>query len=64
MNEKLQIKKLPKMNKTGKYVMLSVRINAGTAQRIEQIAKETNRSRNKVLNMMLEFGIERCEVTE
>lgn len=64
MDKKLQISKLPKIDKTGKYAMISVKVKPETAARLEQIAKETNRSRNDVLNLMLEFGIERCEIIE
>lgn len=64
MDKKLQISKLPKTDKNGKYAMISVKLKAETAAQIEQIAKETNRSRNDVLNLMLEFGIECCEITE
>ena len=31
---------------------------------LEDIAKKTNRSRNELINIMLEFGIENCEIIE
>ncbi len=31
---------------------------------LDKLAAETNRSRNELINKMLEFAIENCEVTE
>ncbi|MDE6728560.1 MAG: ribbon-helix-helix domain-containing protein [Oscillospiraceae bacterium] len=46
------------------YKVFSVRIKDETVERLEQIAQETNRSRNELINMLLEFGIENCEITD
>lgn len=44
--------------------MFSVRIKDETVASLEDIALKTNRSRNELINIMLEFGIDNCEITE
>lgn len=64
MAKKLQISKRSNIKGDDGYKVFSVRIKDETVERLEQIAQETNRSRNELINMMLEFGIENCEITE
>ena len=64
MAKKLQISKRSNVKGEDGYKVFSVRIKDETVERLEQIAKETNRSRNELINMMLEFGIENCEITD
>lgn len=33
-------------------------------ENLDNIAKETNRSRNELINLMIEFAINNCEITE
>jgi len=40
----------------------SVRLRAETVFNLEQIAKETNRSRNEVINLLLDWAVENCEI--
>ncbi len=42
--------------------MFSIRIKDETADALERIAAETNRSRNELINLFLEFAIENHEV--
>lgn len=64
MIKKLQISKRSNIKGDDGYKVFSVRIKDETVERLEQIAQETNRSRNELINMMLEFGIENCEITD
>lgn len=64
MSEKLQIKKRSALKGEDGYKTFSIRIKDETVERLEQIAKTTNRSRNDIINMMLDFGINNCEITE
>lgn len=64
MAKKLQISKRSNVKGEDGYKVFSVRIKDETVERLEQIAQETNRSRNELINMMLEFGIENCEITD
>lgn len=42
----------------------SIRIKDETAQRLEEIAKMTNRSRNDLINMLLDYAMDYCEIRE
>lgn len=64
MDKKLQISRLSGIKGEDGYKTFSVRIKDKTVEELEKIAQETNRSRNEIINMMLEFGIENCEITE
>lgn len=64
MAKKLQISKRSNIKGEDGYKVFSVRIKDETVERLEKIAQETNRSRNELINMMLEFGIENCEITD
>ncbi len=39
------------------YKMISVRIQEDTLSELDRIAKETNRSRNELINLILRYGI-------
>lgn len=64
MSKKLQISKRSNIKGEDGYKVFSVRIKDETVEMLEDIAKKTNRSRNELINMMLEFGINNCEITE
>ncbi len=44
------------------YRTFSVRIKQETIEALEKLSHNTNRSRNEIINLLLEFGIENCEV--
>lgn len=62
MAKKLQITKKSNLKGDDGYKTFSVRIKEETVQQLEEISKQTNRSRNELINLMLEFGIENCEI--
>jgi len=64
MAKKLQITKKSNLKGDDGYKTFSVRIKEETVQKLEEISKQTNRSRNELINIMLEFGIENCEIKE
>lgn len=64
MEKKLQISKRLNVKGEDGYKVFSVRIKDEIVARLEDIAQKTNRSRNELINIMLEFGIENCEITE
>ena len=35
-----------------------------TLDRLEQLSAATNRSRNELINLILEFGVENCEIKD
>ena len=44
------------------YKVFSIRIKEDTAASLDRIAKETNRSRNELINILFDYAIENCEV--
>ena len=64
MARKLQITKKSNLKGDDGYKTFSVRIKEETVEKLEEISKQTNRSRNELINIMLEFGIENCEIKE
>lgn len=39
----------------------SIRIKQDTVDKIDELARKTDRSRNELIGMLLEFGLEHCE---
>ena len=46
------------------YKTFSVRIKEDTVARLDKISAKTNRSRNELIGMFLEFALENCEIDE
>ena len=64
MAEKLQISKRSAIKGDDGYKTFSIRIKDETVERLDKIADETNRSRNDIIGLMLDFGIHNCEITD
>lgn len=64
MSKKLQISKRSALKGEDGYKTFSIRIKDETVERLEKIAAEANRSRNEIINIILDFGIDNCEITE
>ena len=62
--EKLQISKRSAIKGDDGYKTFSIRIKDETVERLDKIADETNRSRNDIIGLMLDFGIHNCEITD
>ena len=39
----------------------SIRIKQETVDRIDELSKKTGRSRNELIGMLLDFGLDHCE---
>lgn len=61
MKEKLIIKKKMMRGEDG-YKTFSIRIKEETVENLDRLAEETNRSRNELINILLNYAIENCEV--
>ncbi len=61
MEEKLIIKKKELKGEDG-YKVFSIRIKDDTSKKLEELSKETNRSRNELINIMLDWAIENIEI--
>ena len=53
-----------KINKKGDdgYKVISIRIKEGTLEKIDSLSAESNRSRNEIINILLESSVEEAEV--
>ncbi len=61
MNDKLIINKKSLKGEDG-YKTFSVRIKEETVSRLDELSKSTNRSRNELINILLDFAIDHSEV--
>ena len=61
MAERLIIKKKSLKGVDG-YKTFSIRIKDETVAALDQLSKQTNRSRNELINILLDFAIEHSEV--
>lgn len=64
MAKKLHITKKSNLKGDDGYKTFSVRVKEEIVNRLDEISQETNRSRNELINIMLEFGIDNCEITD
>lgn len=61
MKEKLVINKKSLKGDDG-YKTFSIRIKEETAQSLDHIASETNRSRNELIGILLDYALKNCEI--
>lgn len=61
MKEKLIIQKKGLKGEDG-YKTFSIRIKDETVTRLDDLSKQTNRSRNELINLLLDYAIDNCEV--
>ena len=63
MKEKLIITKRSLKGEDG-YKTFSIRIKEELVGKLDVLAQKANRSRNDLINTLLEFAVENCEVAE
>ena len=61
MDKKLVIKKRNFRGEDG-YKVFSIRIHEDTVERLDLLSKQTNRSRNDLIGVLLNFALDNCEV--
>ena len=61
MKDKLIIKKKSIKGEDG-YKTFSIRIREETVVRLNELSENTNRSRNELINILLDFAMDNCEV--
>ncbi len=61
MKDKLVIKKKSLKGEDG-YKTFSIRIKEETVGELERIAEQSNRSRNEIINILLDYAIDNCEI--
>ena len=54
-----------RINKKGEdgYKVISVRIKEGTLKKIDDLSAESNRSRNELINIILENSVDNIEIS-
>ncbi|MFR5875461.1 MAG: ribbon-helix-helix protein, CopG family [Eubacterium sp.] len=62
MEEKLKLTK--KFKGEDNHKTISIRFTNDIINRLDKLAAETGRSRNELVNILLDFAIERCELIE
>ena len=61
MKEKLIINKKSLKGEDG-YKTFSIRIKEETVANLDKLSEETNRSRNELIGILIEYAIDNCEV--
>lgn len=61
MEEKLIINRKHLKGDDG-YKIFSVRIKDETVKKLNKLSEETNRSRNELINLLLDYAIDKSEV--
>ena len=61
MEQKLIIRKKSLKGEDG-YKTFSIRIKEETVAHLDKLSKETNRSTNELINILLDYAVENCEV--
>ena len=64
MSDKLKISKRTNIKGDDGYKVFSIRIKEEIVNKLDELSKGTNRSRNELINIMLEYGINNCEITD
>ncbi len=63
MKEKLVLSKKSLKGEDG-YKTFSIRIKDTTVKDLDVLSQKTNLSRNKLINILLDYSIENCEVKD
>ncbi len=63
MKKKLVITKKSIKGEDG-YKTFSIRIKDETVAKLNELAIKTNRTRNELINILLDFAMDECEVDE
>ncbi|MDD5016750.1 MAG: ribbon-helix-helix protein, CopG family [Eubacteriales bacterium] len=63
-SNRIQIPKKENVKGEDGYKTFSIRIKEETVAALDKIANESNRSRNELINIFLEYGIENYEIIE
>ncbi len=61
MEDKLIINKKTLKGEDG-YKTFSIRIKEETVSKLNRLSDETNRSRNELINILLDYAIDNCKV--
>ncbi len=63
-DKKLQLKRYSSLRGEDSHKTFSIRIENNLFEKLETLVKETGRSRNDLINVLLEFAIDNCEIID
>ncbi len=63
-NNRIPISKKEHAKGEDGYKTFSIRIKEETVAALDAIANKSNRSRNELINIFLDYGVEHCEIVE
>ena len=63
VDEKIVIQKGSLRGEDG-YKTFSIRVKEGTVQALDRIVEGSRRSRNEVINILLSYGVQHCEIKD
>ena len=61
-NDKLKITKKSAVKGEDGYKTFSLRIKEETVAKLDEMAQTTNRSRNELISILVEYAIENCTI--
>ncbi len=64
MDDKLTITKKDKIKGEDGYKVFSVRLKEDIVNNLDVISTKTNRSRNELINTLLEYAIANCQIAD
>ncbi len=64
MEGKIQISRKDKIKGEDGYKIFSIRIKEETVGKLDEIAALSNRSRNELINMFLDYGVKNFQIIE
>ncbi len=64
MDEKLIITKKSAIKGEDGYKTFSIRVKDATANRLNRLSEKSNRSRNELINMLLEWALEHAQIRD
>ena len=62
MSDKLIITKRNRIKGEDGYKTFSIRIKDEIVANLDELSQKTNRSRNELINILLDFAVNNCEV--
>jgi len=63
-DKKIVIRKKSILKGDDGYKIFSIRIKEDTVKQMDEIVAKTNRSRNELINIFLEFAVSNCIIEE
>ena len=63
-DKKIIISKRSNLKGEDGYKTFSIRIKDDTVKQLDEIAVKTNRYRNELINILLEFAVANCEIED